>query len=160
MFTLLRFTDPLVFVQQQPRLEIKGGSNNFNQNSRLVRYGFTATTKLPHHQIKYGFTATTKLPHHQIKYGFTATTKLPHHQIKYILKLDPNSIIIIICFDDFPIMGTRQTPTRGYKQQAGNSQSLSYNHRCNVYDNELHKSRNCDPVLRRQYLFYSQEIIA
>ena len=32
---------------------------------------------------------------------------------------------LFVCLNDLPIKGTRQTPTRGYKHQAGNSQSLS-----------------------------------
>ena len=33
-----------------------------------------------------------------------------------------------VCLDDLPVKGTRQTPSRGYKHQAGNNQSLSYKH--------------------------------
>ena len=60
--------------------------------------------------------------------------------------------VCFVCLDDLPIKGTQQTPTtsRGYKHQAGNSQSLSYKHWFNVYYYELHKSRNCDSVTRRQ----------
>ena len=64
-------------------------------------------------------------------------------------------VCLFVCLDDLPIKGTRQTPTRGYKHQAGNSQSLLYKHWFNVYDYmyELHKSRNCDSVTKRQYFF-------
>ena len=30
-----------------------------------------------------------------------------------------------VCLNDFPVKETRQTPTKGYKRQAGNSQSPS-----------------------------------
>ena len=42
----------------------------------------------------------------------------------------------------------------GYKHQTGNSQSLSYKHwfLLSVNDYELHKSRYCDSVTRRQYI--------
>ena len=57
--------------------------------------------------------------------------------------------------DDLPINGTLHTPTRAYKQQAGNGQSLSYKHWFNVWDYELHKSRNCAAVTRRQHFIHS-----
>ena len=60
---------------------------------------------------------------------------------------------LFVCLDDLPIKGTRQTPTnrgtKGYKHQAGNSQSLPNKHWFNVYDYELQKTRNCDPVTRQ-----------
>ena len=72
-----------------------------------------------------------------------------------------NCVIIgvFVCFfvfwvlDDLPVKGTWQTHIRGYKRQAGNSQSLSSSRWFNVYDYELHKSINFDSVTSRQHLF-------
>ena len=36
--------------------------------------------------------------------------------------------VCLFCLDDLPIQATRQIPTRGYKHQTCNSQSLSYRH--------------------------------
>ena len=54
----------------------------------------------------------------------------------------------MVCLDDRSIKGTH------IKSQTGNSRSLSYKHWFNIYDYELHKSRNCDSITGRQYLFY------
>ena len=39
---------------------------------------------------------------------------------------ESHKVSLFVCLDDLPNKGTRQTPTtsRGYKHQAGNSQSL------------------------------------
>ena len=55
-----------------------------------------------------------------------------------------------VCLSDLPVKGTRQTSTRGYKHQASYSQSLSYRHWFSVFEYELHNSRSCDSVTRRQ----------
>ena len=65
----------------------------------------------------------------------------------------PKFVCLFVCLDDLPIKGTRETPTRGYEHQAGNSQSLSYKHWFNVYDYELHKSRNCDLVIVKSAVY-------
>ena len=41
---------------------------------------------------------------------------------------EEKSISLFLVEDDLPVKGTRETPTRGYTHQAGNSQSLSYKH--------------------------------
>ena len=77
-------------------------------------------------------------------WGSTSTVIINVHYNRIHRKFDSNkevvccSLLVFGCLDDLPIKGTRQTPTRGYKHQAGNNQSLSYKHWFNVYDYELH----------------------
>ena len=60
-------------------------------------------------------------------------------------------LCLFIClFRYLPVKGTQQTPTRGYKHQAGNGQSLLYKHWSNVYKHELDTSRNRDSVTTRR----------
>ena len=79
--------------------------------------------------------------------------------VKYLIHSEVVQVRFVglfVCFplfspsviDELPIKRTRKTPTRGYKHQAGHDQSLSYKHWFDVYDYELHKSRNCDSVTR------------
>ncbi len=63
-------------------------------------------------------------------------------------------VCLFVCLDDLPVKGTLHTPTRGYKCQAGNSQSLSCKHWFNVCDYELHKSRCYASVTRRILLHF------
>ena len=68
--------------------------------------------------------------------------------------------ILFVCLNDLPIKATRQTPTKGYKHQAGNSQSLTYKHCFNIYDYELHKSRNFDSVTTIFILVIVQSVVS
>ena len=71
---------------------------------------------------------------------------VPFYSIDWLI------VCLFVCLSDLSHLGNSDNSHKGKNTKLA-TQSLSYKYWFNVYDYELHKSRNCDSVTRWQYLF-------